>query len=141
MKFGQFRLVTVLATSGIALAACAPAGEHARQVAAASQEGDRLTVGTVQREIRTGMSGADVASVLGAPNIVTTDTKRRETWVYDRIASQQAYSNSAGGANVLFLGAVSRAGAAQTSQRTLTVIINFDETSKVRDFSYRSSSF
>jgi hypothetical protein len=31
-------------------------------------------------------------------------------------------------------------GAASTSQRTLTVIIKFDSDSKVRDFSYRTSS-
>jgi hypothetical protein len=35
----------------------------------------------------------------------------------------------------------SAAGAASTSQRTLTVIIKFDESSRVRDFAYRSSSF
>ena len=43
-----------------------------------------LTVGTVQREIRIGMSGADVAQGLGSPNIITTDDQRREAWVYDK---------------------------------------------------------
>jgi hypothetical protein len=89
-----------------------------------------------------GMSGAEVAGVLGSPNIVTSDEKRRETWVYDRIASENAYSSSAGGVNALFLaGSSGRTGASRTTQRTLTVIIKFDESAKVRDFSYRSSSF
>lgn len=35
-------------------------------------DGDKLTVGTVQREIRQGMSGAEVATALGSPNIVST---------------------------------------------------------------------
>ncbi len=32
-----------------------------------------LTVGSVQREVRIGMSGAEVAEALGSPNIVITD--------------------------------------------------------------------
>lgn len=124
------------------LTGCMPAPEHARAVAAAQQGQDRLTLGNVQKEIRAGMSGADVVAALGSPNIVTSDDRRRETWVYDRIATEQVYSSSAGGVNALFLaGATQRAGAAQTTQRTLTVIIRFDEAAKVRDFSYRSSSF
>ncbi len=123
------------------LAACSPASEHAQDVGAARAGQDRLALGTVQREIRVGMSGADVVAVLGAPNIVTSDERRRETWVYDRISTETAYSSSAGGVNALFIGAASRAGAASTSQRTLTIIIRYDESSRVRDFSYRSSSF
>ncbi len=129
---------------GLALlaAACVPASDHARDVAAGRQEQDRMTLGTVQREIRIGMTAADVIAVLGAPNIVTTEERRRETWVYDKMASERVYSASTGGVNVLFLGgATSQAGASQTTQRTLTVIVKFDEAGKVRDFSYRSSSF
>lgn len=127
---------------GLLLSACTPASEHARDVAAGADARDRLTLGTVQREIRVGMSGEEVVGALGAPNMVTTDDRRRESWVYDRLATQQAYSASSGGANALFLAGVSgRTGASQTTQRTLTVIIKFDEARRVRDFSYRSSSF
>ena len=37
---------------------------------------DRLTVGRVQGEVKVGMSAAQVAELLGSPNIVTTDDKR-----------------------------------------------------------------
>lgn len=47
-----------------------------------------LTVGVVQKEIRIGMSGAEVAEALGAPNIVTTDEERREVWIYERYARE-----------------------------------------------------
>lgn len=125
-----------------ALGACASATDHARDVANASAADSRLTLGTVQREIRVGMSGAEVASVLGSPNIVTTDERRRETWVYDRLATERVYSSGSGGVNALFLAGVSgQSGAGRTTQRSLTVIILFDEAAKVRDFSYRSSSF
>ena len=138
------------------LAACQSAGDHAAAVNAANTD-DRVTVGTVQREIRVGMSGADVVQALGSPNMVTTDSQRRETWVYDKISTQTVYSTSSGGVNALILGgglagaalgggAVgtgygSSAGAKSTTQRTLTIIVKFDENSEVRDFAYRSSSF
>ena len=63
-----------------------------------------MTVGKVQKEIRVGMSGADVASALGSPNIVSTDEERREVWIYDKIATDRAYSSSSGGVNALILG-------------------------------------
>jgi len=111
-------------------------------VAAGRGEGDRLTAGVVQREIREGMSGADVAAALGSPNIVTRDADGRETWVYDRISTEQVFSSSRGGVNALFLAGVNQsAGAASTSQRTLTVVIRFDSAGRVSNFSYRSSSF
>ncbi|MDD4197561.1 MAG: hypothetical protein PHT96_14320 [Syntrophorhabdaceae bacterium] len=121
---------------------------HAADVQKA-READKLTVGTVQREIRIGMSSAQVVEVLGSPNIVTTDEKGREVWVYDRISTESIYSSS----TALILGILAggsgggggligqSAGASSTTQKSLTVIIKFDEQKKVRDFAYRSSSF
>jgi len=140
----------------LGLAGCQSAADHAADVRA-GQDSDRLTVGKVQREIRVGMTSADVVQVLGSPNMVTTDEKRRENWVYDKISTETVYSSSSGGVSALILGGgpvggggvgggvgagvSGSAGARSTSQRTLTVIIKFDERSLVRDFAYRSSSF
>jgi len=123
------------------LSACMPASDHASEVGAGGGTNDRLALGTVQREIRMGMTSADVVAVLGAPNMVTTDERRRENWVYDRVASETVYSSSAGGVNALLLGVGASSGASRRSQRTLTIIVRFDEGGRVRDFSYRSSSF
>ena len=141
----------------LSLAGCQTAQDHAASVEAANADANRLTVGTVQREIRVGMSGGEVASVLGAPNIVTTDEVRREVWVYDKISTTSAYSTSAGGVNALILGGAlvgngliggsagagysSGAGASATTQKTLTVVIKFDEQGTVYDFAYHTSSF
>jgi len=131
---------------------CATASHHAADVQKGLQ-GDRLTVGIVQREIRKGMSGAEVISVLGSPNIVSTDEEGREVWVYDKISTDHVYSTSSGGITTLILGGGSNigagglgginssTGAASTSQRTLTIIIKFDHNKKVRDFAYHSSRF
>ena len=85
------------------LSGCMSASQHATDVKKGSEE-DKLTVGTVQREIHQGMSGAEVAQVLGSPNIVSTDEKRREVWVYDKVATDAVYSNSQGGVAALVLG-------------------------------------
>jgi outer membrane protein assembly factor BamE (lipoprotein component of BamABCDE complex) len=141
-----------LAAAGtLALAGCLSAPEH--RAAARDEASGRLSVGTVQREIRVGMSGAEVITVLGPPNIVTTDAERREVWTYDRIATETVYSSSAGGVSALVLGLGSSilggvapgvsqsAGTEVRTQRTLTVILRFDAERKVRDFSYHSSQF
>lgn len=109
---------------------------HARQVRTA-EKANRLTVGTVQREIRKGMSGAEVLEVLGSPNVVSTDESGREVWVYDRFATDVATSQSAG-TLILFGGG---AAASSRTQRTLTIIIKFDDSKKVRDFAYHASRF
>lgn len=144
------RAVLTLLTAFL-LTGCQTAAQHRANVQDDST--DRMTVGKVQKEIRVGMSGADVVQTLGSPNIVSTDEERREVWIYDKIATDQAYSSSSGGVNALFLGfgggiaggggvgGNSSAGASSTSQRTLTVIIKFDKESKVRDFAYHTSRF
>jgi hypothetical protein len=46
-----------------------------------------FTLGAVQRELRAGLSQAEVAERLGSPNILTRDADGREAWVYDRVAT------------------------------------------------------
>lgn len=144
------RIAFVLLITSL-LAGCQTAAFHKADVQDNST--DRMTVGKVQKEIRVGMSGADVVQALGSPNIVSTDEERREVWIYDKIATDRAYSSSSGGINTLILGFGSgaaggigggggfSAGASSTSQRTLTVIIKFDKDGKVRDFAYHTSRF
>ena len=122
------------------LPACS-AADHAAAVNAAQGRAAPLTVGAVQRQIKVGMTNAEVVDVLGSPNMVTTDDQRRENWVYDRVSTDTAYSSSSQGINLLVLGAGGSSGARSTSQRTLTIVIKFDASSHVRDFAYRSSSF
>ena len=144
------RSYLLLSLAVISLAACT-AAYHKSQVQDDST--DRITVGKVQKEIRTGMSGAEVAQVLGSPNIVTTDENRREVWIYDKVATDTVYSSSSGGIATLILGftgnfvgavlphAGMNSGASSSSQRTLTIVIKFDNNGKVRDFAYHTSSF
>ncbi len=113
------------------------ASEHAADVSKANDNFDRLTVGKVQREIKIGMTNADVVQALGSPNIVTTDEQRRESWVYDKVSTNVSFSGSGEGVQSEGRGA----GAASRNQKTLTIIIKFDENKKVRDFAYHTSTF
>jgi len=104
---------------------------------ATSLHEEQMTVAKAQREIKIGMSSTEVVEVLGSPNMITTDDQRRETWVYDRISTNVSSSQSG-----VWLLIVSTGSASRTSnQRTLTIIVKFDENSKVRDFAYRTSAF
>jgi hypothetical protein len=130
---------------------CMSGPEH--RAAVQDNAGRGLSVGTVQKDVRIGMSGGEVIALLGAPNIVTTDDERREVWVYDKIASEVVRSSSAlslipllglsgssivGGASG---GLAQSAGAESRTQRTLTVIIKFDPQNRVRDFAYHATHF
>lgn len=136
----------------ILLAGCMSAQYHRNAVA---DNSDRITAGTVQRKIFVGMSSSGVIDALGSPNMITTDDQRRETWVYDKISTETVESSSSGGVSALVLGGFSNillsggaggnvsrsAKATSSSQKTLTIIIKFDESNRVRDFSYRQTSF
>lgn len=132
---------------------CMTAAEH--QEALHSSKEREMTLGVVQKEIRTGMSQADVAEALGSPNIVTKDSEGNESWIYDKIATEISYSKDSGGIlagaggwienwRIVPVGGVGyskSAGAAAQTQKTLTVVIKFDENSLVKSLSYHASKF
>ncbi len=102
---------------------------------------DNLTVGKGQGEIRVGMDAASVAEVLGSPNIVTTDDQRREVWVYDKISTERVDSSRSDHATLILIGTSGKSSSSSTRQRTLTIIIKFDEQKRVRDFAYNYTQF
>ncbi len=102
---------------------------------------ERLTVGKVQGEIKVGMAASQVAELLGSPNIVTTDEKRREVWMYDKVSTDRVDTSSSSFAGIIILGGSSRNSSSSQRQRTLTIIIKYDEEKKVRDFAYNSTQF
>jgi outer membrane protein assembly factor BamE (lipoprotein component of BamABCDE complex) len=110
-----------------------------KQYSASSGDND-LTVGKVKKEIRVGMSGAEVAEILGSPNIVTKDEEGKETWVYDKIATEVNYSDSQNAMFLIFYGQANQSGSSSMSQKTLTVVIKFVD-DYVDSFTYHSSKF
>lgn len=122
--------------STLLFAACAGTSTTPEQPA-----GDQLTVGKVQSEIKIGMSSAAVVEALGSPNIVTTDDQRREVWVYDKISTERLEASTSSYGTLLILGGSDAKSRSTTRQRTLTIIIKYDEEKKVRDFAYNYTQF
>lgn len=145
------RLLILSALLMFFISGCKSVQDHVRGVR--DESGERVTVGKVQAEIKTGMSGAEVAQILGSPNIVTTDEERREVWMYDKFRTETITSQSSAGGSIMILGLIdsfiggaspsvnSSSGATSRSQKTMTIIIKFDKDKKVRDFAYHQSSF
>lgn len=128
----------------------AGAGDRAKAKEAPSSA---FTLGVVQKELRPGLSQADVAERLGAPNILTRDGEGREAWVYDKVSSEFEASSGgvgiAGGgmgagstfAGLLGINAAKRSEKARSSQRTLTVVVRFSAAGTVETFTWHDSRF
>lgn len=127
-------LYTILALSITFLTACSSAIQD-------QKNSENITVAKAQKEIKIGMSSSEVVEVLGSPNMVTTDEERRETWVYDKMSTQVSSSSSGVGVWLLVFNAGNSKKESSSNQRTLTIIVKFDNNNKVRDLQYRSSSF
>lgn len=106
-----------------------------------TEKSDEFTLGAVQRSIGVGMTGADVTTALGSPNIVTTDDQGNEVWVYDRVSTESASKSSDGFIFLLLAGTSSSSQQQSTSQKTVTVIIKFDSDGIVKDVAYHSAKF
>jgi len=122
----------------IALSGCY---SHTASSAGPDANATNLTVGKVQGEIKVGMPASDVAAILGSPNIVTTDEQRREVWIYDKVSSNRVDTRNRFGGGIIILGGSTRQSESTSTQKTLTIIIKFDEQKKVRDFAYNYTQF
>ena len=127
----------VLALSLAVLSGCASEAQKQSNEIRAARGADTLTLGTVQREVRVGMAGSEVAEALGSPNVVTTDPEGREVWIYERFARDVTSSDA--GFFVIIFGTGNRS--RSVSQRSLTVIVKYDDNNFVRDVAYHSTSF
>jgi outer membrane protein assembly factor BamE (lipoprotein component of BamABCDE complex) len=145
----MMRLKSAAALALVAVAAVAAASEDKASAGPTSA----FTLGAVQKQLRVGLSQADVAERLGSPNILAREADGREAWVYDRVASEVEVSSSGvslGGVGSGATGSVAglvgvRAGKSrqklQTAQRTLTVVIRFSASGTVESFTWHGSRF
>lgn len=137
--FCAFGLAVLLSVPHAALA-----DDTARQPREAA-----LTLGDIQRSIKAGMTSSEVVDAAGSPNLVTRGRNGRESWVYDRFATEtteQGIQVGGGGmgASGSVLGALGISGGkkkSSTSQRSLMLIVTFAPDGIVESFSYRSSKF
>lgn len=107
-----------------------------------------LTLGDIQRDIKLGTTKSQVASLIGSPNIVSTE-KNKEVWIYDKISTENSESNAnviAGGAGPIgaglgfggFSGGVKNN---TTTNKTLTVVFIFNANNEVEKIDYHTSKY
>jgi hypothetical protein len=92
-------------------------------------ETQKLTLGSVQANVRVGVSGDDVIAALGSPNIITQSADKSETWVYDKVATEAEVATGYNSA------------VAVRSTRTMLVTVKFGLDKRVKDVSYRQTSY
>ena len=134
----QVNTLISLTLTSVLLSACMSAQEHKQDV---SSGPSTFSLGQVQTSIQKGMPQERVIAALGSPNIVTNDENGYETWVYDKISSEAAHSSSAGGGGLILFGGQRRAGAYESSQKTLTIMVKFDDMKRVDSLNYHQSKF
>jgi outer membrane protein assembly factor BamE (lipoprotein component of BamABCDE complex) len=106
------------------------------------QRNSALTSGNVSLNLAVGQtSQAQVLEVFGAPNIVTMDGQRNEVWSYQRHATVSQASAGSNYWTVVLFGGGQYAEGFQQTQRTITLIIKFDQNKIVSDFRSRTSDF
>ena len=130
-----------IASLGFILLSLPACYSHSGSSAGRDANASNLTVGKVQGEIKEGMPASDVAAILGSPNIVTTDEKRREVWIYDKVSTNRVDTRNSFSGGIIILGGSTRQAESTSTQKTLTIIIKFDEMKKVRDFAYNYTQF
>lgn len=151
LKYRAIAQIMHLFLIGFILAGCA---NPSQQMSSLHSSSDRdLGFGLLQIKIIRGMSQAEVSQALGSPDITSKGQNGGDIWIYNKLASQASYlvdSTEIGGTTEensgLLLegltGTYSRPSASTApSEHILTVIIKFDSSNKVKDFSYHSSKF
>jgi outer membrane protein assembly factor BamE (lipoprotein component of BamABCDE complex) len=141
MKFPELIAASAV---GLILFACAPA-----PIKPVTTRNSALTHGNVQMNLKLGeTSQTQVLEVFGAPNITSIDGTGQEVWTYQRAATVSQSTSSSGFWTVLLTGPAAllggqsqEAAGLEQTQRTMTLIIKFDEKKILSDFRSRSSEF
>lgn len=96
---------------------------------ASQMAAENLTLGTVQQSLYEGMTQGEIQAALGAPNIISRNADGLEVWTYDKVSKQSTSQF------LVFWTASS------SKQRTLTVLITFNEGGRLREYTYHSMEF
>ena len=138
-RFGVLiALLSALSTSVLLSSACIVRETRVE----AEPTADPLTHGNVQLTLRSGVTTKnEVLESFGAPNITTRDSEGKEVWTYQRYGRVIESSRAASYATVLLFGSQQQRGGVESSNRSMTLIITFNDDDIVDSFNSRYSSF
>lgn len=134
----QFYLISLFI---ILLQACATSSlpNYGKQGSQLNSKVPKVLISNAQR-ITQGMTGTEVIECLGSPNIITSDTDGLDTWIYDKI-SREFETVTVEEGSWLFSPRLTSITSGSSSEKTLIVVIRFAADKKVRQVSYRQSSY
>lgn len=107
----------------------------------AEPQGNTLTYGMVKKNIKVGQSTQeDVIKIFGSPDNMVM-RKNKEIWVYDRYRVETDTSTASGYGTILLAGGSQSTTSTSTRVKTITVIIDFNASGIVEDFSMRVGGY
>ena len=128
---------TLAAVAVLLVGACVPS--NTKPVTTRNSE---LTHGNVQMKLKVAeTTQTQVLEAFGAPNITSMDGSGQEVWTYQRQATVAQSSSKESYWTVILGGSSSNAAGFEQTQRTMTLIIKFDDRKVLSDFRSRSSEF
>ncbi len=130
-------ILTVTLLAELLVSACAPV-----QPNPVTTRNSELTHGNVQMNLKVGeTSQTQVLEAFGSPNITSIDGAGQEVWTYQRAATVSQSSRSSEYWTIFLTGGDRTAAGFEQTQRTMTLIIKFNDKKIVSDFRSRSSEF
>ena len=97
-----------------------------------------LTPGMAKAKIVKGQTSQnEILKIFGSPNIITKNKSGNEVWTYDKVSIDSRSSGAYG--TIIILG--TSGAKSSLSTRTFTLMIEFNDSGIVKDYSYRSSAF
>lgn len=103
---------------------------------------NQFTHGNVTLNLKKGVTTqVEVLRLFGAPNIATVDDSGQEVWSYQKYASVAKSSTSEGFFTIVLAGGGRTSSQAESTNRTMTLIIKFGSDKVVSEFSSFTSNF
>lgn len=87
------------------------------------------------------MPQSEVLTCIGAPNMVTRNADGCETWIYEKVFQSTTEVYDKHWLFLLVFGRRKGCKHTETSQKKLSVILNFNQNSCLETYSYNSSNF
>jgi outer membrane protein assembly factor BamE (lipoprotein component of BamABCDE complex) len=101
-----------------------------------------FTTGNVQLSLKQGVSTqAEVLEKFGPPNIAAVDSTGNDLWTYQKFATVTQSSGQCGYFWLVVVGGNTGTSGLEQTQKTMTLIIKFDQDKKIKEFKSMSTNF
>lgn len=133
------KYVIFLVLSSLVTIGCAPKTGPLVSIPARTADTEKLALGGAQL-LKVGASGERVIELLGSPNVVTNNEEGLETWVYDKVSKEIEIVRTDDG-GWFFSPSRQQSTVQIEGERTLIVVIKFDNNGNVTNVRYRQTSY